>query len=81
MDKNKMGVHESHCCVLHGCKYCQDEDCPVEIGKTKQEFPCERCYEDGIRSLEDIEKVQNKEIKRCPYCSHVLEEDDEGEEQ
>ena len=23
-----VGVHQTHCCVVHGCKY-GDEDCPV----------------------------------------------------
>lgn len=36
-------VHTEHCCVLHGCKY-GDEDCPV-VKKTKyQSFACPTCY-------------------------------------
>jgi hypothetical protein len=36
------GVHTAHCCTRHGCKYGKD-DCPVELGTVKQEFPCEFC--------------------------------------
>lgn len=38
--KEKWGVHETHCCETHGCKYGNPE-CPVELGLTKQEYPCE----------------------------------------
>lgn len=44
MDTSRWGVHETHCCVIHGCKY-GDEDCPVERVETKQEYPCEYCGE------------------------------------
>lgn len=36
------GVHQTHCCVHHGCKY-GSEICPVVRGAVKQEFPCESC--------------------------------------
>lgn len=36
------GVHITHCCFEHGCKY-GDVDCPVELGLAKQEYPCEWC--------------------------------------
>lgn len=36
------GVHQTHCCIIHGCKY-GDEDCPVELGLLTQESPCEHC--------------------------------------
>lgn len=35
-------VHTTHCCVLHGCKYC-DEDCPVANGLQEQEYSCDDC--------------------------------------
>lgn len=38
------GVHQTHCCVHHGCKY-GDEDCPVEQRQVVQEYPCEMCRE------------------------------------
>jgi len=36
-------VHQSHCCVKHGCKY-GDEDCPVVKGEVKQFYYCEACH-------------------------------------
>lgn len=41
--------HTEHCCILHGCKY-NDEDCPVVTGLKRQSFPCEDCH-DSIGSL------------------------------
>jgi len=50
--KERWGVHETHCCKRHGCKY-GDEDCPVELGLIKQRYKCEDgsvmdedCFED-----------------------------------
>lgn len=36
-----IGVHETHCCSDHGCKY-GDEDCPVVKG-TVEGIRCESC--------------------------------------
>lgn len=35
-------VHTEHCCIKHGCKYC-DEDCTVMSGELEQSFMCEEC--------------------------------------
>ncbi len=37
-----VGVHVTHCCLDHGCKY-GDDDCPVEKGLYPQCYPCETC--------------------------------------
>lgn len=42
--KSNWGVHETHCCSNHGCKY-GHVDCPVTIELIKQEYPCEDCRE------------------------------------
>jgi len=42
MDKENYGVHKSHCCAIHGCKY-GDKDCPVVSGEVFQEYECEEC--------------------------------------
>jgi len=42
LPKEEWGVHESHCCFEHGCKY-GDDDCPVAIGLIKQKYKCEIC--------------------------------------
>jgi hypothetical protein len=39
--KEKWGVHETHCCKKHGCKY-GDIDCPVKLGLTVQKYECEQ---------------------------------------
>ena len=41
-DPNK-DVHTEHCCVEHGCKYGQEDHCPVYQGRKKQSHPCESC--------------------------------------
>jgi hypothetical protein len=43
----RWGVHETHCCFEHGCKY-GDSDCPVELGIIDQEFPCEMCDDEYL---------------------------------
>ena len=41
------GIHTSHCCHKHGCKYAfhagDEASCPVMTGALRQEFPCEFC--------------------------------------
>lgn len=54
MDKSKWGTHIGHCCIIHGCKY-GDEDCPVVNGETVQQYTCEYCVDDDINSVEDIQ--------------------------
>lgn len=62
--RGTIGVHASHCCKWHGCKY-GDDDCPVYNGEVEQLYLCEDCYED----LEDEEYhravlVRIEEIKQ-----------------
>lgn len=65
------GVHITHCCKWHGCKY-GDPDCPVVVGIVKQEYLCERCNEDLedeeylIKRLNDLKEIKQfiKERKR-----------------
>lgn len=40
-----IGVHLSHCCKDHGCKY-NDTNCPVVLGTHNQLGPCEDCIPD-----------------------------------
>ena len=40
--ESDFGVHTSHCCFEHGCKYGNPE-CPVELGIVDQEYECEQC--------------------------------------
>jgi len=68
---DQIGVHRTHCCVLHGCKY-RDPKCPVESGDIEQDFICEDCEDDGIESVEDIKRLITNEIDTCPHCGHIL---------
>lgn len=43
-------MYITHCCIIHGCKY-GDDDCPVVTKKVKQEYTCEGCNESGIKNL------------------------------
>jgi hypothetical protein len=44
---DKVGVHVTHCCYQHGCKYgwMTKDPCPVAEGRIKQESGCEYCYD------------------------------------
>lgn len=46
MEVDKIGVHATHCCILHGCKY-GEKDCPVTNGKITQVYPCQDCRTQG----------------------------------
>lgn len=46
MSAEQRGVHETHCCPVHGCKY-GDADCPVTLGAASPRYSnnngCEHC--------------------------------------
>lgn len=44
--QDSWGVHRTHCCSKHGCKY-GHADCPVVVGILKQDHPCEYCDDDN----------------------------------
>ena len=62
--ENNYGVHASHCCKWHGCKY-GDEDCPVTNGQVAQMYLCEDCYDD-LENEELFKHILNnvQEIKQ-----------------
>ena len=39
--RDRWGVHETHCCKRHGCKYGEHANCPVTLGLIKQAYGCE----------------------------------------
>jgi hypothetical protein len=49
-------THQTHCCVLHGCKYGNSE-CPVVLKQLKQEYLCEECDWEGISDIEYLELI------------------------
>ena len=46
-EARQRGVHATHCCILHGCKY-GSPDCPVVLNRVGQEYPCEQCPEEPV---------------------------------
>lgn len=57
-----IGVHASHCCKQHGCKY-GDPDCPVEFGDEPQKYPCEMCADETDEQAEyehEIHRILNR---------------------
>lgn len=63
-----IGVHASHCCKWHGCKY-GDDDCPVVRGVVKQQYLCEWCCEDleneqylllTLKNIQDMKEFKNE---------------------
>lgn len=61
MNKSKFEVHQSHCCILHGCKY-GDADCPVVLGIVKQEYLCETCETDDFFDINNENVESQKQI-------------------
>ena len=49
MNKDEYGVHTTHCCAKHGCKY-GDTDCPVVMGIVAgiEGESCEDCCRDKL---------------------------------
>lgn len=60
MDADRYGVHDSHCCIDHGCKY-SDDDCPVALGLRKQDGPCEHCGLETEGYYGTPEKTRNEQ--------------------
>lgn len=69
---DKIGVHRTHCCLLHGCKYGQDDTCPVVQQDVVQDYVCEDCIDYGIEYVDQVESMFNSYIKSCPNCGGVL---------
>lgn len=66
--RGSIGVHATHCCKWHGCKY-GDPDCPVVLGKIEQVYLCEDCgyylkeekyYRQMLVEIEEIKAWQEK---------------------
>lgn len=70
--KEKWGVHETHCCRKHGCKYFENEDCPVVLGLIKQAYPCMVGDDINDPCMEDDEELIDFQMKYDEYRS-VLE--------
>lgn len=65
-NKLSLGLHLSHCCKWHGCKY-GDKDCPVVLGAEQQLYLCEYCdadleneeyYKQVLRNIAEIKRFK-----------------------
>jgi len=66
-----IAVHAYHCCKWHGCKYGDDDTCPVVNGYVKQLYLCEWCYED-IENEELHRQVLKNIEEMKEFCSGEL---------
>ena len=58
LPKEEWGVHRTHCCKKHGCKY-SDEDCPVVLGHVEQDYRCEENnFDDCFEPNFDLDKQE-----------------------
>lgn len=55
MTVDHVGVHLTHCCSIHGCKY-GDPDCPVETLAMDTDYICEDCWDWDDRDLPTVEE-------------------------
>jgi len=63
-------VHTEHCCAIHGCKY-GDLSCPVKVGEKEQSHPCWDCYDDDMKSLEQV--LRFARIMKISYdVAHIV---------
>lgn len=72
--KQIKNVHTEHCCILHGCKYGDDEACTVMKRLAPQSYLCETCNYFGITTLEMVKRIDKtpEKVKRCPHCNHII---------
>jgi hypothetical protein len=71
--RDRWGVHETHCCKRHGCKYGEHDNCPVTLGLIKQAYGCETgsdfnedCFAEEITS-EGVFELYEKETDSPTY--------------
>lgn len=80
MDQSKWGVHASHCCLKHGCKYGKD-DCPVVNQQVVQQYTCEWCSESGIDSVTEMTRQHKLEQPGQVKVEISVEPDEEMAQQ
>ena len=65
MKVNNIDVHVRHCCIVHGCKF-GDDDCPVCNAEHKQKYLCEICTDgfEKIYKMKEIKRIFIKENRK-----------------
>ena len=59
------GVHRTHCCIVHGCKY-GDGDCPVVNADVEQIYLCEDC-QNNLNPMSHFVGEKDKTVKKKKY--------------
>lgn len=59
--QEKWGVHRTHCCKKHGCKY-SNEYCPVVLSHIKQDYKCEDGDFDNGCFEPEVDELQKQEL-------------------
>ncbi len=72
MEKQIKDVHTEHCCVLHGCKYGDDDVCTVVTKRATQSYVCESCDVNGIENMQMLLDILNNNRNTCPHCGHII---------
>lgn len=60
-EDSSFGVHAAHCCSVHGCKYREDDVCPVVNGLHEGVY-CEDCYYDEQSVAQAITLLVEREF-------------------
>ena len=63
-----VGVHQTHCCLTHGCKY-GNEECPVISGEVVQTYPCEECH----NMTEETKPTASQTMTKIALLPGILE--------
>ena len=77
-NKENWGVHQSHCCKDHGCKY-GDPYCPVINDEVIQDHPCEMCSwaeQDRERLNDSLEELVKNILNDCKLSVDAIQGDD-----
>lgn len=76
--KEDWDVHRTHCCVKHGCKYGQHNECPVTLNLVKQKYPCQYCNEENI--YDELSEVSGIKERLINYIDSRIENYSGGDE-
>lgn len=70
------GVHATHCCVKHGCKYV-DDGCPVAAGLVRAEYQQECCELDEVYASDECsncDRLESELVRLTAELTRVTDE-------
>ena len=71
-------VHTEHCCIVHGCKYGNGDDCTVMQKSHPQSSRCEYCHDEGIDPTKAAPETSIFEFKDGHYYKTTDTDDQNG---